>query len=182
MQRHFTLSATNILEGRYWTYITSCFSHAVPWHLVFNMVVLHAIASPVITWVPHLSAIPLQQLTGPTPTPSLIGPASFISCYILGSAFASLGWTHYQKDVMGVWSQRPTLGAAGGIFAVASVRPRPPLPSPLWPPSSADVLGGSRNQCFAAAYPRSTIVLFRAFPLPSWLLISLYFVCAFLIL
>lgn len=38
---HFTLSEANIAAGRYWTLITSAFSHQNPFHLLFNMFALN---------------------------------------------------------------------------------------------------------------------------------------------
>ncbi|CAK3969842.1 Integral membrane protease [Lecanosticta acicola] len=45
LQRNFTVSWTNINQGRYHTLLTSAFSHNQPMHFIFNMVTLHAFGS-----------------------------------------------------------------------------------------------------------------------------------------
>lgn len=38
LQAHATLSQENLDAGRWWTFLTSAFSHQAPGHFIFNMV------------------------------------------------------------------------------------------------------------------------------------------------
>lgn len=57
----WTLSSRNFMQGRWWTAITSAFSHADPFHLLFNMITFISIA-PILTYTRGLKARHLSTL------------------------------------------------------------------------------------------------------------------------
>ena len=45
MENNFLVSWTALMEGRYWTLLTSVFSHQAVWHILINMFVLNSFGS-----------------------------------------------------------------------------------------------------------------------------------------
>ncbi|WOO81320.1 Rhomboid protein 1, mitochondrial [Vanrija pseudolonga] len=93
MTKNFVLSEMNILQGRIWTLITSCFSHQNSTHILFNMLSLYFIAPSVA---------------------GLIGTSAFLGLYLGGgivSSLISLAAKRYYGDKNG------TVGASGAVLA-----------------------------------------------------------------
>ena len=96
-QKNMVLSLRNVREGRYYTVVTSAFTHLGLAHLAFNMITLYSFAPLVITtW----------------------GVPIFASLYFgaaVSGSFAELWWwkTH---EVIGV--ERKAVGASGAIFGI----------------------------------------------------------------
>lgn len=97
MGENFTVSMTGIVEGRWWTPLTSALSHANLAHLLFNMLALWTFGADV---------------------ERLVGTRGFVHLYVAGALLSSLGhlawvaWTG--QDI-------PALGASGAVMAVAVV-------------------------------------------------------------
>lgn len=93
MANNFLISWTALTEGRYWTLITSVFSHNSFMHLFFNMLVL-------------LSFGPFVE--------SILGRATFLKFYLIAGVISSFchaivsAWLLNQPDL-------PALGASGAI-------------------------------------------------------------------
>ena len=99
MALDFLTSPRHLAAGRYWTLLTSVFSHAELWHLVFNMVVLVSFGR-------------ILEL--------LMGTRRFVAFYLTAGIVASLGhcavsaWLLHRPDTM-------ALGASGALSAVLVV-------------------------------------------------------------
>ncbi|KZW03932.1 rhomboid-domain-containing protein [Exidia glandulosa HHB12029] len=120
MFANFTSSVQNIQGGRYWTLVTSCFSHQAPIHLLMNSLAIYWMAPTVL---------------------QLLGPVPFMTFYIATGVAAnvlSLVW----KSSMSSRENRWSLGASGcglGVFGFfATIFPKAPLnlygliPVPAW--------------------------------------------------
>jgi membrane associated rhomboid family serine protease len=55
LEENFLLSTRNLREGRWWTLVTSAFSHVGFGHFLFNMIAFHQL-SQILKWVPGLKA------------------------------------------------------------------------------------------------------------------------------
>jgi Rhomboid family len=55
---NFTLTPINFREGRYWTVVTSLFSHQLPMHVAFNMVTCHLMCTSLC---PAVGTIPVAM-------------------------------------------------------------------------------------------------------------------------
>jgi membrane associated rhomboid family serine protease len=113
MDRNFLLSRPNLDAGRFWTILTSTFSHVGLDHIAMNMVSLMFMAPPIL---------------------SLLGPASFSLLYLgagLGAAVFSMEWRRYVNPWINRkrWNeqrqrfelQKGSLGASGECLCLTSV-------------------------------------------------------------
>ena len=96
MVKNFLVSWESLTEGRYWTLLTSVFSHNLVWHLFMNMFVLRSFGS-------------LME--------EILGPKKFLAFYLLAGAFSSLSHSLVSAFLLGL-PEQPALGASGAISAV----------------------------------------------------------------
>ncbi|MCB9680421.1 MAG: rhomboid family intramembrane serine protease [Alphaproteobacteria bacterium] len=97
MTDHFLVSPASWADGRYWTLLTSAFSHASIAHLAFNLLALWVFGSEV---------------------ERVVGARAFVHLYVAGGIVASLGHLLY-CHVTGLTA--PALGASGAVMAIAVV-------------------------------------------------------------
>ena len=109
MMRHFTSGEPQLLAGRWWTLLTSCFSHQDTMHFGVNMLTF--------------------ALTAPAIVP-IIGAPNLVSLYIgagLVSSFTSIVWPYVVDPI--VHGERTSLarrryvysqGASGSVYAILS--------------------------------------------------------------
>lgn len=124
MSKNFLSGEINMREGRWWTLLTSCFSHEAPMHLLFNMVTLGFMSPPVV---------------------ALTGPTMFLVLYcgggIISSVVSMVGKRVFETEEQR--RRRPfSHGASGSVYAIMStfacVQPRAQfllffvLPLPAW--------------------------------------------------
>ncbi len=96
---NFLVSPAHVLHGRIWTLLTSVFSHAELWHLVFNMVVLVSFGQ-VLEWI--------------------MGTRRFVLFYLAAGIFASI--SHCVTSALLLGRQDiMALGASGALSAVLLV-------------------------------------------------------------
>ncbi len=99
MLQNFTVSWEGLSEGRFWTLLTSVFSHNLLWHLFLNMFVLRSFGS-------------LME--------KVLGTRTFIAFYLAAGLFSSLchavvsNWILQSPEI-------PALGASGAISGVILV-------------------------------------------------------------
>lgn len=93
MADNFLVSYDRLLEGRYWTLLTSVFSHNMLLHLFINMFVLNSFG-PVVVYT--------------------LGTARFLRFYLTAGIVASLGHTLVSAYILGN-PEIPALGASGAI-------------------------------------------------------------------
>ncbi len=99
MARNFLVSATGLEEGRYWTLLTSVFSHNLLWHFLINMFVLWNFG-------------PLLE--------RVLGRMNFFLFYIGAGIVSSLG--HVLVSAMLLHDpDLPALGASGALSAMIIV-------------------------------------------------------------
>ncbi|KAI0269242.1 hypothetical protein BC834DRAFT_619780 [Gloeopeniophorella convolvens] len=116
LDRNFINSRENIRNDRYWTLVTSAFSHAEPWHAFLNGATFWFLAPPALM---------------------ILGNAQFLALYLGGSVFSSivsLAWNN-QREYR-------SHGASGAVYSLASffafAMPRSKfllffvLPMPAW--------------------------------------------------
>ncbi|KAL2279016.1 hypothetical protein FJTKL_13997 [Diaporthe vaccinii] len=115
MNDNYTLSRKNVAEGRWWTIITSAFSHIDLAHMGINMLVLHSTASLGISGAIGLGPIRLTALA--------LGSAV---CGSLGSLY------DYQKTAEAGLQEPRGLGASGMVEGVMMATM---LAQPRWPVS-----------------------------------------------
>jgi membrane associated rhomboid family serine protease len=96
MMAHFLVSWDSLIEGRYWTLITSAFSHNEFWHLILNMFVLSSFG-PVIQIV--------------------IGTKRFLAFYFVAAIISSFGHALVSAFILGQ-PDLPALGASGAISGI----------------------------------------------------------------
>lgn len=118
---NFLLSTRHIQAGKYWTLVTSAFSHKDFNHLLFNMFGLHA-----------FSTIMIYSIGSPVQLGALM----------LGSAVAGSAGYLYQQAQSSSVVPSFALGASGMVMgigtAAAMLRPKTPMalfgiiPAPLW--------------------------------------------------
>lgn len=106
MLQHFTVSLGNISAGRYWTGLTSAFSHMDLIHFAFNMITFNALAKAFV-FTPGLSTMSFAALC--------VGSAAAGSAGFLYDARRKLAGRslHTAPD-------RPGLGASGMVMGVVS--------------------------------------------------------------
>ncbi len=90
---NFLVSYDRLEEGRYWTLLTSVFSHNMLLHLVINMFVLNSFG-PVVVFT--------------------LGTARFLKFYISAGIVASIGHALVSAFIIGN-PEIPALGASGAI-------------------------------------------------------------------
>lgn len=96
MERNFLVSWDGLAEGRFWTLLTSAFSHNLLIHLLLNMFVLHSFG-------------PLVQ--------SVLGLRRFASFYLFASIVSSMSHAIVSAFIVGN-PGLPALGASGAISGV----------------------------------------------------------------
>lgn len=96
MQDNFLISWEALSEGRYWTLLTSVFSHIEFWHIFMNMFVLYSFGFAM---------------------ESILGTKIFTAFYILSGIFSSLCHAATSKYFLHEASL-PALGASGAVSAV----------------------------------------------------------------
>ncbi|KAI0356608.1 hypothetical protein OH77DRAFT_1423549 [Trametes cingulata] len=99
MRRNFVSASENLRAGRWWTLVTSCFSHEQPMHLLFNGFTFYFMAPTVL---------------------SILGNVGFLGLYLGGgivSSLAGIAWREYNPKR----AQRAGAhGASGAIYSVIS--------------------------------------------------------------
>lgn len=96
MAENFLVSWTALVDGRYWTLITSVFSHNAFLHLLFNMMVLDGFG-PVVE--------------------SVLGRKSFLKFYFLAGVLSS--FSHAAVSLLLLHNpDLPALGASGAISGI----------------------------------------------------------------
>lgn len=99
MVQNFLVSWTALSEGRYWTLLSSAFSHNMFWHILINMFVLQSFGSV------------LEEL---------IGSKSFLKFYLSAAIFSSFchafvsAWILHEPEI-------PALGASGAVSGLILV-------------------------------------------------------------
>lgn len=93
MEAHFLVSWSALSEGRYWTLLTSVFSHLWVLHLFVNMFVLNSFGRF------------LERF---------LGPRFYIGFYLVAGIVASLAHSAVSNFVLGQ-PELPALGASGAI-------------------------------------------------------------------
>lgn len=99
MFNNFLVSWTALLEGRYWTLITSVFSHNLFWHLFLNMYVLFNFG------------LLLEQI---------LGRSKFLIFYLIAGIIGSLSHSLVSAFIIGD-PDVPALGASGAISGLIMV-------------------------------------------------------------
>ncbi len=97
MVDHFLVSGLAISEHRYWTLLTSAFSHTDTWHLLFNCIAL---------WV-FGGAVGRSD-----------GARAILQLYIAGALISGAGHVYWDTLTPG---NVPALGASGAVMALAVV-------------------------------------------------------------
>ncbi|MFZ3231430.1 MAG: rhomboid family intramembrane serine protease [Pseudobdellovibrio sp.] len=93
MHTHFLISWTALTEGRYWTLITSVFSHKSALHLLLNMLALGSFG-------------PIMEST--------LGRNAFIKFYLIAGIISSLSHAMVSNLILHE-PNLPALGASGAI-------------------------------------------------------------------
>ncbi len=96
MSDHFLVSGESLREGRYWTLITSAFSHNLLIHIVLNMLVLNSFG-PIIE--------------------SILGIARFLNFYFIAAIVSSISHVLVSTYIMGE-PDIPALGASGAVSGI----------------------------------------------------------------
>lgn len=99
MVENFLVSPAHLAAGRIWTLLTSVFSHAELWHLLFNMIVLVSFGQ-VLEW--------------------LMGTRRFLAFYLAAGIVASAGHCLTSALILGK-ANVFALGASGALSAVLLV-------------------------------------------------------------
>jgi membrane associated rhomboid family serine protease len=123
---NFTVTPINLREGRYWTVITSLFSHQLPLHIVGNMVFCHVLCTslcPRVGTVPIALAFLIGGVSGNLMTVLWQGkrggtsydekyPGQFFGTLGMSGAnyammgFGTTAWPNWFISVFGVWRIR----------------------------------------------------------------------------
>lgn len=96
MTENFLVSWTDLVEGRYWTLLTSAFSHNMLLHIALNMFVLNSFGT-------------IVERT--------LGPRRFLAFYLIAGVVGSLGHVLVSKFILND-PNLPALGASGAISGV----------------------------------------------------------------
>jgi membrane associated rhomboid family serine protease len=99
MFRHFLVSYDGLLEGRYWTLLTSVFSHISMLHFILNMYVLN-------NFGPILERV--------------LGTGAFVRFYLIAGTISSLSHSLVSAFLLGK-PELPALGASGAISGLIMV-------------------------------------------------------------
>jgi membrane associated rhomboid family serine protease len=99
MVQNFLVSWNGLVEGRYWTLLTSVFSHNTFWHILLNMMVLRSFGGII---------------------ESMLGYRRFITFYLSAGVFSSL--CHCIVSLLILHQPEiPALGASGAISGLVLV-------------------------------------------------------------
>ncbi|KAK5699951.1 hypothetical protein LTR97_006085 [Elasticomyces elasticus] len=142
LEKHFTASSNNWQRGRYWTLLTSAFSHRSVGHITGNLVALRTFGRA-LSWIPGVGLLHFMSLTLGS---AIAGSAAWLwqkrrAVGIVtqgrmlrnGSTVYSLG-SHVQEMMLGASGLVAGAGAAATClmpFAEMQVAPLP-FPVPLW--------------------------------------------------
>ncbi len=96
MAENFLVSWAHLEDGRYWTLITSAFSHNMFLHIALNMFVLNSFG-PIVDYT--------------------LGPKRFISFYLIASVISGLAHAIVSRYIVGDGGI-PALGASGAISGI----------------------------------------------------------------
>ncbi len=96
MMENFLVSWDSLRDGRFWTLLTSAFSHNAVFHIVINMFVLRGFGT-----------IMSQEM----------GPKKFVLFYLL----AGMGGSLVHSLVSNFWMHQPALPALGASGAIAGI-------------------------------------------------------------
>ncbi len=96
MMKNFLVSWSSLTEGRYWTLISSAFSHNAFWHFLLNMFVLNSFG-PIVE--------------------EILGFRRFITFYFAAAIISSLSHAFVSAWLIGN-PDIPALGASGAISGV----------------------------------------------------------------
>lgn len=99
MLNNFTVSWTLLMEGRYWTLLTSVFSHNIWFHIFINMIVLRSFGSIVV---------------------AVLGVWNFIAFYLGAGIIASFSHAFVSAFIVGN-PDIPAVGASGAIAGLVMV-------------------------------------------------------------
>ncbi len=99
MENNFSVSWTGLVEGYYWTMLTSVFSHTLIWHLLLNMIVLRSFGTLI------------EQV---------LGSWRFLKFYLCAGAAGSLVHVLVSAFVLGT-PEMPAVGASGAISGLVLV-------------------------------------------------------------
>ncbi|KAH8106230.1 hypothetical protein BXZ70DRAFT_1061614 [Cristinia sonorae] len=101
MRQHLIRSHENIRAGRYWTFVTSIFSHQELWHIAVNSIAIWSIAPMIV---------------------SVLGNTRFIAFYlisgVMGNAFSYL-WHQYGRHDP-TYSSNGASGSMNGVIALVA--------------------------------------------------------------
>ncbi len=96
MAENFLVSWAHLEDGRYWTLLTSAFSHNMFLHIALNMFVLNSFG-PIVDYT--------------------LGPKRFISFYLIASIVSGLAHALVSRFIVGD-GDIPALGASGAISGI----------------------------------------------------------------
>lgn len=96
MNSNFLVSGESLRDGRYWTLISSAFSHSLLLHIVLNMMVLNSFG-PVIE--------------------SILGITRFLNFYFVAAIVSSISHVLVSTYIMGD-PDIPALGASGSVSGI----------------------------------------------------------------
>ncbi len=99
MYNNFLVSYTAIADGRYWTLLTSVFSHNTIMHLLLNLFVLKSFGTVI------------EQI---------LGTARFVTFYLIAGIFSSLCHALVSAYLLGELNL-PALGASGAISGIVII-------------------------------------------------------------
>ncbi|THH33711.1 hypothetical protein EUX98_g399 [Antrodiella citrinella] len=94
--KHFSQNAQNLREGRYWTLLTSCFSHQGVTHILFNSIAFYSIAPTVI---------------------AALGNTRFLGFYLASGVISNV-FSEYWHSYVRPDPKYASLGASGAVSAV----------------------------------------------------------------
>ncbi|KAK4056640.1 hypothetical protein OIO90_002192 [Microbotryomycetes sp. JL221] len=95
MTNHFTCSMRNLEQGRIWTLLTSCFSHAETSHIFVNLLSLYFVAQPVMM---------------------VLGNVGFLSLYLTAGVISSIVSITFAKFSKTSSPMYQSLGASGSVY------------------------------------------------------------------
>jgi membrane associated rhomboid family serine protease len=99
MEKNFLVSWDSLGEGRYWTLLTSVFSHIMFWHLFVNMFVLQSFGSII---------------------EKILGRTRFVVFYLVAGIISSLCHCFVSKFLLDT-PELPALGASGAIAGLVLI-------------------------------------------------------------
>lgn len=99
MMNNFTVSWTSLMEGRYWTLMTSVFSHNMLLHILINMFVLKSFGTIVV---------------------QVLGTVRFLTFYFIAGIMSSLSHSMISAFILND-PNVPAVGASGSIAGLVLV-------------------------------------------------------------